>query len=257
MSVMICSPSMARATPKPTRAAQIAADLREDILSGRLLPGERLVFPDLCGRYDASVGAIREALVSLVGRGLVHSKAHQGYEVTTLSHHELRELTEARLWVEPIILRDSIEHGDLDWEGRVVNTHHVMSRTPREEADGGSDSLAWSVAHEAFHAALFSGSSNRRMLAIVAGFAEEAELYRRWSVPLEVHRDVTKEHLGIMDAALARDADLAVERLCAHISLTTKLLIEHSHEILVAGNAKRDHAQLDEARRSGNRDRQR
>jgi DNA-binding GntR family transcriptional regulator len=247
---------MPRATPKPTRAALIAGDLREDILSGRLLPGERLVFPDLCSRYDASVGAIREALVSLVGRGLVNSKAHQGYEVATLSHHELLELTEARLWVEPIILRDSIEHGDLDWEGRVVNTQHVMSRTPLEESEDGGRSLAWSVAHAAFHAAMFSGSSNRRMLAIVAGFAEEAELYRRWSAPLEVHRDVTKEHLGIMEAVLARDSDLAVERLCAHISLTTQLLIEHSHEILTAGSAKRRDEQMLDAR-SENRGRQR
>jgi DNA-binding GntR family transcriptional regulator len=228
--MLICSPPVARGTSKPTRAAVIAADLREDILSGRLLPGERLVFPDLCRRYDGSVGAIREALVSLVGRGLVTSKAHQGYEVTVLSEHELLEITATRLWVEPIVLRDSIERGDLDWEGRVVNTHHVMSRTPLDEADGSGRSLAWSAVHEAFHAALFSGSDNRRMLAIVAGFAEQAELYRRWSAPLEVHRDVTKEHLGIMEAALARDGDLAVERLCAHISLTTKLLIEHSDQ---------------------------
>jgi DNA-binding GntR family transcriptional regulator len=229
---------MARPTPKPTRAAIIAADIREDILSGRLLPGERLVFPELCRRYDASVGAIREALVSLVSGGLVISEAHQGYEVTMLSHDELLELSAARLWVEPLILRDSIECGDLDWEGRVVNAHHIMSRTPLEEPGGGGRNPAWAAAHEAFHASLFTGSTNRRMLAIVAGFAEEAALYRRWSVPLEVHRDVEGEHRGIMDAALARDADLAAERLCGHISLTTKLLIEHSHEIVVASKAK-------------------
>lgn len=229
---------MARATPKPTRAAQIASDIREDILSGRLLPGERLIFPELCRRYDASVGAIREALVSLVSRGLVTSQAHQGYEVTGLSHQELLELTAARLWVEPIILRDSIEQGDLDWEGRVVNTHHVMSRTPLEEPDGAGRSAAWAAAHEAFHTALFSGSTNRRMLAIAAGFAEEAALYRRWASPLEVHRAVAAEHIGIMDAALARDAELAVKRLREHISLTTKLLLEHSHEIVVSGTSK-------------------
>jgi DNA-binding GntR family transcriptional regulator len=242
---MICSPSVARATPKPTRAATIAADIREDILSGRLLPGERLVFPELCRRYDASVGAIREALVSLVSRGLVTSKAHQGYEVTVLSHDELLGLTSARLWIEPIILRDSIEHGDLDWEGRVVNTHHVMSRTPLEEPSGGGRSTAWAAAHEAFHNALLSGSSNRRMLAIAAGFAEEAALYRRWASPLEVHRDVSSEHLGIMEAALERNPDLAAERLRDHISLTTKLLIEHSHEIVVSGKATDDASQDD------------
>lgn len=224
---------MAERISKPTRATLVAASMRDDILRGRLLPGERLVFPDLCHRYDASVGAIREALVSLVGQGLVKAQAHQGYEVTPLSHDELLGLTEARLWVEPIVLRDAIEKGDLSWEGRVVKTHHVMSRTSRHEEDGGMNADEWAVAHEAFHAALFSGSTNRRMLEIINDFAEEAALYRRWSMPFETDRDVAGEHLGIMDAALARDAHLAVERLTAHISLTTRLLIEHSHEIVV------------------------
>jgi DNA-binding GntR family transcriptional regulator len=217
---------------KPTRPAIVAASMRGDILSGRLAPGERLVFPDLCRRYDASVGAIREALVSLVGQGLVKAQAHQGYEVTPLSHDELLGLTEARLGIEPIVLRDAIQRGDLEWEGRVVNTHHVMSRTPREGENGGITGDDWAAAHEAFHAALFSGSTNRRLLDIVKGFAEEAALYRRWSMPYETDRDVAGEHAGIMEAALARDGDLAVERLTAHISVTTHLLIEHSHEIV-------------------------
>jgi DNA-binding GntR family transcriptional regulator len=130
-----------------------------------------------------------------------------------------------------------------------------MSRTLPEEPSGAGRGSAWAAAHEAFHATLFSGSSNRRMLAIVAGFAEEAALYRRWSVPLEVHRDVKGEHLGIMDAALERDADLAAERLRSHISLTSKLLIEHSHEIVASGKAK--HAPLPGARASDNHDQQR
>jgi DNA-binding GntR family transcriptional regulator len=216
---------------KPTRATVVASDLRDDILSGRLRPGERLVFPDLCGRYDASVGAIREALVALVGQGLVKAQPHQGYEVTPLSHDELLGLTQARLWIEPLVLRDAIQNGDLSWEGRVVNTHHIMDRTPRDDEDDESRE-AWAAAHAEFHAALFSGSTNRRMLGIVTGFDKEAALYRRWSMPFETHRDVAGEHRGIMEAALARDSDLAVNRLASHISLTTDLLIEHAHEIV-------------------------
>lgn len=211
--------------------------MRDDILAGRLRPGQRLMFPDLCTNYSASVGAIREALVSLVAQGLVKAQAHQGYVVTPLSSEDLMGLTSARLAVEPIVLLEAVREGGLDWEGRVVTTHHVMSRTPREAAEDRDHRIndEWAAAHEAFHEALFSGSSNRRLLAIVKSFGEEAALYRRWSVPLETHRDVAAEHQAIMEAALDRNAELAAERLCDHISYTTRLLLEHSREIVAGG----------------------
>jgi DNA-binding GntR family transcriptional regulator len=222
---------MAERESKPTRATRVAQQMRDDILYGPLHPGERLMFPDLCRQYEASVGAIREALVSLTAQGLVKAQAHQGYVVTPLSEGDLLGLTSARLAIEPVVLREAVREGDLAWEGRVVTTHHMMSRIPRE-SDDRKITDEWVAAHEAFHAALFSGCTNRRLLAIVHSFAEAASLYRRWSMPLETHRDVATEHVGIMDAALDRDADLASDRLCDHIQTTTRLLVEHAHEFV-------------------------
>ena len=45
-----------------TRAERIYVSLRADILTGRLLPGQRLPFADLSVRYETSVGVLREAL---------------------------------------------------------------------------------------------------------------------------------------------------------------------------------------------------
>jgi len=218
---------------KQTRATEVGDRIRGDILSGRLLPGQRLMFPDLCDTYKASVGAIREALVSLVAQGMVRTQAHQGYIVTPLTADDLLELTAARLALEPIVLAQAIAEGDLAWESRALTTHHVMSRTPREDKQAPNRvNDDWVVAHEAFHEALFSGANNKRLLAVVRGFAEEARLYRRWSVPLETHRDVAAEHAALLDAVMARNADLAAERLCAHVTATTKLLIENPHGVL-------------------------
>lgn len=42
---------------------QVAYDaLRADVLSGRLEPGQKLPFAEMCERYGTSVGVIREAL---------------------------------------------------------------------------------------------------------------------------------------------------------------------------------------------------
>ena len=221
-------------TPKQTRAGAVAERMRGDILNGHLRPADRLMFPDLCERYRASVGVTREALAALVAQGLVVAQPHQGYTVRTVSPEDLVELTDTRLAVEPVVLRLSIASGDLEWESRVIAAHHVLARTPRQDPDDPRQTTdEWAAAHEAFHAELFSGCPIRRLLAFTASLAEEAALYRRWSVPFESDRDVAGEHLAIVDAAIARDADLAVERLCSHTALTAELLLGHAAELPV------------------------
>lgn len=221
-------------TPKQTLAGAVADRMRSDILSGRLRPADRLMFPDLCKQYGASVGVTREALASLVAQGLVVAQPHQGYKVRTVSTEDLVELTATRIAFEPVVLRLSIANGDVEWESRVIAAHHVLARTTREPPDNPLETTdEWVLAHEAFHAELFSGCTNGRLIGFTRGLAEEAALYRRWSVPFESDRDVAGEHAAIVEATIVRDVELACERLCAHITLTARLLLEHTDELPV------------------------
>jgi plasmid stability protein len=55
----------------------------------------------------------------------------------------------------------------------------------------------------------------------------QSERYRRLSVPVAKHdRDLEAEHRGIMEAALARDANRAVQLLTEHLSATTRILLD-------------------------------
>jgi DNA-binding GntR family transcriptional regulator len=211
-----------------TRTDGIYQRLRADILGGRLVPGQRLKFPELSQRYETSVGAAREALTKLAGDGLVVTRAHQGYLVTPLSHQDLGELTHARVEIESLVLRLAVLEGDMNWESQAVAAHHVLQRTPYrnvEEPDHPSDE--WSAAHAAFHAALLSGCRNHRLLNTARSLRQEAELYLHWSVSFgnEPDRDIPTEHREILEATIARDADRAQELLRDHIAHTAQLLI--------------------------------
>jgi DNA-binding GntR family transcriptional regulator len=219
---------MARTTGGSTRTEGIYQRLRGDIFAGRMVPGQRLKFPDLCARYDTSVGAAREALTRLTAEGLVRTQAHQGYTVTPLSHDDLGDLTQARVEVESLVLRLSVLSGDMRWEAQAVAAHHLLDRTPLfEPGEDSRPSDEWTGAHAAFHGALLAGCGNRRLLATAGKLREEAELYRQWSVSFggEPDRDLAGEHRAILDAALARDADLAAELLRDHIAHTAQVLI--------------------------------
>lgn len=215
---------------KSTRGDEVHARLRSDILAGRLQPGQRLKFPDLCERYEASVGVTREALARLVGQGLVRSENHQGYLVTPLSEDDLADLTAARLEIETLAFRHSVTDGDVEWEAQVVSAHHVLARTPLTDPDDSARmSDEWARVHGAFHDTLLAGCGNRRLLHIARALRAEADLYQRWSVSLsgERGRDIAAEHRGLLDAAMARDPDLAVERLREHIGHTRELLVDY------------------------------
>lgn len=213
---------------RTTRGDGVYERLRADIFSGRLVPGQRLKFPELSQRYATSVGAAREALTRLSGEGLVQSQLHQGYRVMPLSHEDLADLTYARVEIESRVLRLSVQQGDMHWESQAVAAHHVLERTPfLSDDDTNHPGDAWSAAHAAFHQALLAGCPNRRLLATARKLREEAELYLQWSVSFgqEPDRDVAAEHRALLEAATAREADRACELLRDHIAHTAQLVI--------------------------------
>lgn len=216
---------------KATGQERVHARLRADILGGRLRPGERLPFAQLCEDYGASVGVVREAMSRLVEQGLATAEAQQGFRVVRISREDLIQLTEARLCIETFTLQSAIAEGELAWESEVLAAHHLLERTPML-APGEPPHLndEWSIAHADFHEMLLKGSPNLRLRAIASNLRDSGELYRRWSVSqvgqVETVRDIAGEHRGILEAVLARDAELATRRLREHYELTTRLLLE-------------------------------
>lgn len=214
------------ATRSATRTEQVYGQLRADILAGRFEPGAKLAFADLTERYGGSMGAIREGLQRLVEQGLVDSEPQQGFRVVSLSIDDLRDLTGARCDVEGLALRYAVLHGDLAWESEIVAAFYALERTAMHiDGEPGIPS-DWAAAHQRFHDALIAGCPNQRLRAIASSLRDAAELYRYWSVRSDSPRDTDAEHRQIVDAALARDADLAVRLLEQHLRTTARLLID-------------------------------
>ncbi len=211
-----------------SKAERLHAQLRADILAGRLHPGARLRYGEMCDRYGASMGGLRESLLRLAEQGLVRGEPQQGFWVTEVSAGDLRELTAARIDLETMTLRHAMADGDIEWESRLLAAHHRLSRIAQLDPDG-SGRLAdgWVAAHAEYHTALLDGCANRRLKAIAASLRDSAELYRRWSVPLghERERNIAAEHAALLDAALSRQTELAVSRLAAHVQHTTDVLL--------------------------------
>ena len=210
-----------------TRTEQVYKDLRADILAGRIVPGTKLRFAELTERYDCSTSVVREGLTRLVEQGLVQCEPQHGFHVTPLSDDDLEELTTARCELEGLVLRISIEHGDIAWECDVVAAHHALDRTPVEsDGDPALTSEEWARVHRRFHEALLAACPNQRLRNMAMSLRDAAELYRRWSrrIGHDEHRDASAEHRALAEAAVRGDATEGARLLEEHIRRTTRAL---------------------------------
>src|SRR5579863_1311318 len=85
--------------------AHIVARLRDDILTRRAAPGERLVESDLTHRFGVSRGPIREALRRLAAEGFIEHAPNRGAVVRRLSLQDVRELFQIRAELEGLAAR--------------------------------------------------------------------------------------------------------------------------------------------------------
>lgn len=200
--------------------------LRHDILHGRLAPGARLRVEALSKSYGVSSGVIREALPRLVGQGLAVAVPQQGVRVVAVDLEDLRQLTDAAVEIETLVLRRSLAEGSLEWESSVLAAHHRLSRLSLRDEDGTIND-DWAEAHTRFHQSILEGCENLRLVNLAASLRDAGEVYRRWSDrPMAMtEKQHVDNHRRIRDLVLDRAADDAVAELRQHIELTTALIL--------------------------------
>jgi DNA-binding GntR family transcriptional regulator len=97
------------AVPTLTVPEQIAAQVGDRILDGRLAPGARIGEQELADEFQVSRGPVREAIRILEREGLATILARRGAIVTELSADELREIFEIRAALFDTVARSVAE----------------------------------------------------------------------------------------------------------------------------------------------------
>jgi len=203
-----------------TLSARAFAALRAAILAGELAPGSRLDVTTLARQLAMSPMPVREAVRQLDALGLVEHRPHRGARVTELSVDDLREVYTARLALELTAVaaaaaRFTEEHA----EQAARSLSHTVS------AEEASDHNASWAADEEFHFAIYGAAGSPWLLRVIRPLWETSERYRRLSLsPARDFRERHSEHMGILEACVLRDQDLAADRLGAHLARSANRL---------------------------------
>lgn len=90
---------------KRTLWEQIADALREDIIRGKIMPGERIVEEEIAEKFHVSRGPVREALRHIEEEGLIIYESHKGCTVREISYEEMQEKYLVRSTLEILAVR--------------------------------------------------------------------------------------------------------------------------------------------------------
>jgi DNA-binding GntR family transcriptional regulator len=133
--------------------------LRAMICRGRLRPGDRIVERDLARRLRVSRIPLREGLARLEAEGLVRSIANSATFVETFAPHDVLEMYQMRLLLEPYAARLAAERRDptLPRELRRL-TEQMTANSARGDLRRLDD------VDYRFHLALVRGSGHHRLL---------------------------------------------------------------------------------------------
>lgn len=196
---------------------QVYRAIREQIISGRLRPGEKLSDLRLSDALHVSRTPVREALYRLVQEGVVQVYRRRGFAVTSITAQDVRELYEIRLGLELMAVRLGGPQLDAAALHTMQHSHEIMATLMRAGAEG-----AFAAFHKAdrdLHHALFVAARNRRLLALREGLQAQLDVLQVYGLRLEPLFLLSIEHhAAIMDALIARDWPKAERAMAWHIT---------------------------------------
>jgi DNA-binding GntR family transcriptional regulator len=226
-------------------AEQVYQRIRADLLRGHIRPGERVTEEWAAGRYAASRTPVREACRRLAEEGLLTHRPRRGYLVPPISEREIDELYEIRRALELVSVRRAVDavRGEVG---------AAALAGLRDEWTAMSTVTGARVVYkdEAFHRALAGIGGNAQLVPMLDAINARIRLVRVHDF-LDHERVVATriQHLGILDAVLAADADLAAALMHAHISESQRSVVAAANDAALASATKRRRASAAATRR--------
>ena len=193
-----------------TLPEQIAARLRQEVLSSKLKPGDPLREVDLSERFGVSRGPVREAFRQLTQQGLLVLEPNKGVRVAQNPSVEVRPLVvRLRRTIETFVLKSIFERiTDED----LANWEEILADIKVACESNDVDAL---TEHDLrFHQAIIRSHDDKDLFALWQPIAMRMMMhYNR----LDNIMDSYHEHKRILDAIRAGDKAAAVRALESNV----------------------------------------
>jgi len=194
--------------------------IKDEILSGSLKLGERLVYDHLGKEWGVSLTPWREAIIKLKQEGLVEEVSREGFYIKFFSIKEIEEIYDIREWLEGLAINLAI----LRINKKEMKTL-VQICNKFEDSIKNKDINSCIMNDFQFHRYLVKFSKNKKLLAIMETFnIQLISILRTGPYYFEFVHSYLKEHFSVIEAIKNKNTDLAEKLIRSHIK-NGKILI--------------------------------
>ncbi len=202
---------------RPTLAEQAYEELGEQIVSGHLPAGRRLLAEELAGQLAISPTPVKEALSRLEREGLVEAEARRGSMVRRFTRADMDQTYEARLLLEEHAVRAGFA------EGRVTpdfleRLEAIYAEHMDEIAKQTTEALAVAIRLDReFHELIVSLAGN----SLISGWhrisIRQTQTIRNYSLARYDPKRLEVEHRAIIEALRSGEVEQSLAALRFHL----------------------------------------
>jgi DNA-binding GntR family transcriptional regulator len=191
---------------------EIRDQLIEQILNGKLAPGERIVEMRIAQQFGVSQAPVREALRDLDLLGFVVSSPFRGAIVRQISVEELVQLYPIRAVLEGLAARHAAQRMD---QATLKKLEGLLA-TMRSAAARGDHRRALETDFK-FHLTIVEASGNRLLQQIWDRMRLATTTFLTVSKSHHSLSEIVERHAEVLDALRTHDPDAAERALRMHI----------------------------------------
>lgn len=207
--------------------------LRQEILTGKLKPGERLMEIHLANKLGVSRTPIREAIRKLELEGLVIMIPRRGAEVAQITWKNLKDVLEVRRALDVLAIElacDRMTEEELRKLNEACDNFRAATKS--------QDTRKIAEADVALHDIIVASTQNTRLIQLVNNLSEQMYRYRfEYLKDATQHDMLVQEHKEMYNSILNKDRVAAAAVGCKHIDNQEKAIIQQLQ--LEKGNVKK------------------
>jgi len=198
--------------------------IKEAILSGDLLPSQKISLTDLARNLGVSIIPVNNAVRRLTSEGLIRQDPHHSPCVEEFSSQATNEVLTIRYHMEELALELAVPNFN---ESGISKLHAYLNEM--RQAVEQKDHHAYSKINRAFHMYIYSYSKFPMLCALIDDLWNKAELNRCRSVFALVPNMAEHsfgEHISLVEKIEKQDTEAALDVLKKHKNYSRVKLLE-------------------------------
>lgn len=202
-----------------TKNNYVYEKLKDEIIEGKLRPGERIIISDVCRRFDVSPMPIREAINRLQQDGFVEVVPHVGARVSPFDLERHKELMLIRIELETLAVRLA----KIDDE-TLVRLEEILREM--EDSLRNNDNKKYGKLNKEFHLLIYSSSPYKMLFDLILTLWQRSEFSRDIFEKIPGRNEASlAEHKAMVEAIKDLDMDRAAQVLRQQKEVSTAMHI--------------------------------